>query len=163
LAAPAWRRLGGFVVQTIFGLLDRSANMLAQALEARLVETGLTAQEALVLRVVSENTDVDIARLRAAVGLRRSTTSSLLARLEGRGYVVRKPGGPDARFRVVEPTRVGAQLARIAWAVQQELEEELGGSVGPAEVAALEKISSAILRLPPVEIDPRDGLPISTA
>jgi DNA-binding MarR family transcriptional regulator len=151
-------------VRTYLGLLSRALNLLEQRVEQTILETGLSASELVVMQVVLDEKEVSTSTLLTRTGLRASTLSSLLTRLERLGYVRRTRGGPDRRSRLVTVTLPGDRAARIATSLLVEIEQRLGAAQDRVDdLETLHRIGREISRLAPPAIDPADGLPIATA
>jgi DNA-binding MarR family transcriptional regulator len=151
-------------VRTYLATLGRAHNLLEQLLEATIIETGLSASELLVMQVAFEAGEPSIGVILRSTGLRPSTLSSLLRRLERRGYIHLVPGSRDGRSRLVEVTLPGQQATRIAWSLHLELERSLGEpSQRDHDLEMLLTVARRISLLAPPAIDPADGLPIATA
>lgn len=63
-----------------------------------------------ILTAVQTSPGLDQVRLGEAVGVDRATLAAVLARLEGRGLVRRKPSRTDKRLRLVMPTAKAGKL-----------------------------------------------------
>ena len=72
-------------MRTFLSTLSRAHNLLEQVLDATIIETGLSASELLVMQVAFEADEPSVAVILRSTGLRPSTLSSLLTRLERRG------------------------------------------------------------------------------
>lgn len=151
-------------MRTYLGSLSRALNLLEQRVDQTIVETGLSASELVVMQVVLEGDEVPTSTLLTRTGLRASTLSSLLTRLERLGYVRRTRGGPDRRSRLITLTMPGDQATRIATSLLVEIEQRVGAAqVRLNDLETLHRIGREISRLDPPAIDPADGLPIATA
>jgi DNA-binding MarR family transcriptional regulator len=151
-------------MRTFLGTLSRAHNLLEQALDATIIETGLSASELLVMQVAFEADEPSVGVILRSTGLRPSTLSSLLKRLERRGYIKRVRGSRDGRSRLIAVTLPGQQATRIAWSLQLDLERKLGEPERMIQdLDILHAIAREISLLAPPAIDPEDGLPIATA
>lgn len=151
-------------MRTYLGLLSRALSLLEQRVEQTILETGLSASELVVMQVVLEEKEVSTSTLLTRTGLRASTLSSLLTRLERLGYVRRTRGGPDRRSRLITVTLPGDRAVRIATSLLVEIEQRLGAAQDRVDdLETLHRIGREISRLAPPAIDPADGLPIATA
>lgn len=151
-------------MRTYLSTLSRAQNLLEQRLEASIIETGLTASELLVMQVALQEDEPSTATILHATGLRATTLSSLLTRLERRGYIRRRRGGRDGRSRLVTMTLPGEQAARIATSIHLELERKLGEPKRRLDdLEILHAVAREIALLAPPALDPEDGLPIATA
>ncbi len=151
-------------MRTYLSTLSRAHNVLEQLLEATIIETGLSASELLVMQVAFEADEPSIGVILRSTGLRPSTLSSLLRRLERRGYIRLVPGSRDGRSRLIDVTLPGQQATRIAWSLHLELEQKLGEPGGrDHDLELLLSLARQISLLAPPAIDPADGLPFATA
>jgi DNA-binding MarR family transcriptional regulator len=151
-------------MRTFLGCLSRAQYLLEQLLDAAIIETGLTSRELLVMQVAIEADEPSIAAILRSTGLRQSTLSSLLTRLERRGYIRRVRGSRDGRSRLLIVTLPGQQATRIAWSLQLEFEQKLGDPERRRDdLDVLNAVAREISLLAPPAIDPEDGLPIATA
>jgi DNA-binding MarR family transcriptional regulator len=147
-------------MQTILGTLQRATNLYEQRVDERLVELGLGAAELQVMRLASERGGATIAEVRAATGMRSSTLSSLITRLQQIGYLRKRRSGRDGRSRVIEASIPGEQATVIATSILVGLETSLGGVITRQnDLKTLSEIADAISNLPKAEIHPGDGLP----
>ena len=151
-------------MRTFLGTISRAHNLLEQLLDAAIIETGLSSQELLVMQVAIEADEPSIAVILRSTGLRPSTLSSLLTRLERRGYIHRVRGSRDGRSRLLLVTLPGQQATRIAWSLQLEFELKLGEPERRhQDLEVLHAVAREISLLGPPATDPEDGLPIATA
>jgi DNA-binding MarR family transcriptional regulator len=74
-------------------------------------ERGLTPRDLSVLRYLLESDSATVGQVQAFMHQSPSTTSSLIAQLEGKGYVTRTRSRKDNRVVTVELTAVGQQIA----------------------------------------------------
>jgi DNA-binding MarR family transcriptional regulator len=135
---PLASRLDAPLIQVIHG----AYHALHQRLAAETRVHGTQASEALVLVDLHRNFDSTSIEIAFRLGFHRSTLSSVLARLEGDGLVVRERSPYDGRRYGARLTRAGIARARILAAVLAEIEEELDDFVSTgqhrAAVAAFE-------------------------
>ncbi len=151
-------------MQTILGTLQRATNLYEQRVDERLVELGLRAVDLQVMRLASEPGGATIAEIRAATGIRASTLSSLIDRLERIGYLRKRRSGRDGRSRVVEATIPGGTATSIATSILFGLESSLGGvRTMERDLMVLSEVAEAVSNLPTAEINSGDGLPELTA
>ena len=150
-------------MQTVLETLQRATNLYEQRIDERLVELGLRASELQVMRLAVDSTGVTINEVRAATGMRVSTLSSLIDRLEGIGYLRKRHGVRDRRSRVIEATIPGAQATAIATSILIGLETSLGEVLTrQRDLKTLSEVAEAVSNLPTAEIHPGDGLPEAT-
>jgi len=147
-------------MQTVLGTLQRATNLYEQRVDERLVELGLRAAELQVMRLASEPGGATIAEIRASTGMRASTLSSLIDRLERIGYLRKRRSGRDGRSREVEATIPGRTATKIATSILVGLESSLGGvRTMNRDLKVLWEVAEAVANLPTAEIHSGDGLP----
>jgi DNA-binding MarR family transcriptional regulator len=95
---------------------------------------GVTQAEAHVLAHLAGGS-ATVGELHRAFGHKRSTLTSVLDRLEERGYVTRTVNPDDRRSFVVATTRTGAAVARRVTRVLDELERAIRGEPDIGAVA----------------------------
>lgn len=93
----------------------------------------LEASEAVVLAYVWSSPGCSPAEIRHAIGIHRSTLSSLLGRLESDGLIRRGIPGFETRRLMVDLTAKGRAVAVTARSVLADVEEELSGWTSPAD------------------------------
>ena len=74
-------------------------------------ERGLTPRDLSVLRYLLESESATVGQVQAFVHKSPSTTSSLIAQLEAKGYVTRTRSRKDNRVFIVELTCLGQDIA----------------------------------------------------
>ncbi len=147
-------------MQTVLGLLQRATNLYEQRVDERLVELGLRAAELQAMRLAAETGGATIAEIRAATGLRASTLSSLIDRLERIGYLRKSRSGRDGRSRVVEATVPGRTATDIATSILVDLESSLGEVLTrQRDLEVLAAVADAVANLPTAAMHAGDGLP----
>jgi len=101
-------------------------------------EAGVGAGHFELLRYVRDHPDARVADLASAFAIGVGTTSKIVDRLEKEGWVERRPNPANRRSSLLALTPTGDSVvcrAEPAW--QTAIQEILGGSVTPAELAAL--------------------------
>jgi DNA-binding MarR family transcriptional regulator len=96
--------------------IQHATHVIGRHLEAQLADVGVDQGEAHVLCALASGPR-SIASLVEAVGVKRSTLTNILDRLETRGLVRREINPADRRSFVVRPTRAGE---RAAWKVARK-------------------------------------------
>jgi DNA-binding MarR family transcriptional regulator len=91
--------------------IQRAAHLIGRHLETALADVGVDQGEAHVLSALAAGPR-SIASLVGAVGVKRSTLTNILDRLEARGLARREINPADRRSYVVRPTRAGERAAR---------------------------------------------------
>ena len=78
--------------------------------------------------------------------LTKQAMAELMRHLEIHGYVVRVPDPGDRRAKLVRPTDRGREVVAIAQQLVPELDDRLGGLLGPDGVQAQRADLDAIRR-----------------
>lgn len=122
--------------------LGRTAAAVHRRLAGRV--EGLALSEVHVLQFIAEHENVTPTDLAAVTGLTSGSITSLLDRLEGRGFVERRPSKEDRRAVVVQ-LRPGA-YARAA-AIMAEAHEELEPIFQGWPVARIDELAKLLEEL----------------
>jgi DNA-binding MarR family transcriptional regulator len=120
---------------------------LSRRLQVATRQHGLGASEALVLAYLLRQPGCAPVVARHALGLHRSTLSSLLDRLEGKGLIRRAPSSYDGRRLEVDLTSLGIIAAGIAEGVIRDVEAELAGFTSPTERRGAEAVFAACIAM----------------
>lgn len=107
---------------------------------------GVMQAESHILAVLAAAGPSTVAELHRALAHRRSTLTSVLDRLEGRGLIRRRVAAGDRRSFVVELTRPGAALASAMLVKLAGLEREVVDALGPAATRRLARALDRIAR-----------------
>jgi DNA-binding MarR family transcriptional regulator len=118
--------------------------MVTLWIERAFVDLRLTQAEAHVLAALSEIAPCSINDLHHRFGHKRSTLTSLLDRLEERGWARRGTHPASRRLVLVELTEDGRLIAARVQSAVQELERRLMTRLDGADVAAFARVLSAL-------------------
>jgi DNA-binding MarR family transcriptional regulator len=91
--------------------LQRATHATLQLLATELVDLDLTASEINALANLADGRGRNVSELGAAVGIRPTTLTSVLDRLERRGHITRGARPGDRRAVLIELTATGRQAA----------------------------------------------------
>ncbi|MFT6895968.1 MAG: DNA-binding MarR family transcriptional regulator [Paraglaciecola sp.] len=83
-------------------------------------ETGLTSPQLIVMREIAANTDVMVKHIAENINLSPATVTSILDRLESRGYVIRQRYTKDKRKVGLHLTESGFEAIKYAPTLLQE-------------------------------------------
>jgi DNA-binding MarR family transcriptional regulator len=126
---------------------QRATHLIGRHLESVLGDLGVGQGEAHVLSALADG-PASIAALVNAVGVKRSTLTNILDRLELRGLARREINPADRRSFVVHPTRGGRRAARKVAAAFAAVDGKLARATTPAEretfEAVLEKLEEVL-------------------
>jgi DNA-binding MarR family transcriptional regulator len=117
-------------ISPIVPALERATHAVALWIERTFSQLRLTQAEAHVLAYLAEHTPCSINDLHHSFGHKRSTLTSLLDRLESRGWIRRTAHPTSRRLVQVELTNTGSPVAERVAAAVHGLEERLLVQVG---------------------------------
>ena len=127
------------------GHLIRRAQQIAVAIfMEECAAFDLTPVQYATLVAVRDNPDADATRLSALVAYDRSTLGLVIARLEKKGFLARKPGKDDKRTKRLILTRSGDTLLRRAEPVVQRSQERI---LAPLDTKAREQLMALLGQL----------------
>jgi DNA-binding MarR family transcriptional regulator len=111
---------------------------------ADLREHGLSQGEAHILALLATSAPATIAELHRGLAHKRSTLTSILDRLAGRGFVTRAVGARDRRTFVITPTTKGRRVARQVHRHLASLEQAVARRVTAEDVKGFLTVVSAV-------------------
>ncbi len=124
--------------------IERSAHLIAAYLDHALTGARITQAEAHVLAQLHRRGPTSIGDLQREFGHKRSTLTSVIDRLETRGWVRREINPADRRSFVIHLTRGGKSAARGVAAVLDELESHVRAQVSDRDLKGLEAVAAAL-------------------
>ncbi|MCL2540987.1 MAG: MarR family transcriptional regulator [Nocardioidaceae bacterium] len=123
--------------QRYTGYLIRRAQQLHVATWTRVVSTEISTVQYAALVVLDQRGAMSQRELCDAIDLDRSTIADLVARMERRDLVVRRPDPADGRRKAVELTDQGRAERRRLRPLVEQVEEILTGSLTAPDRDAL--------------------------
>jgi DNA-binding MarR family transcriptional regulator len=127
-------------ISPIVPALERATHAVALWIERTFSELRLTQAEAHVLTYLADHTPCSINDLHHSFGHKRSTLTSLLDRLESRGWIRRTAHPTSRRLVQVELTDTGSPVAERVSAAVRGLEERLLVQVGREDAATFLRV-----------------------
>ena len=112
----------------------------------QLADPRVNQAEAHVLAYLSESDAATISDVHRAFAHKRSTLTSILDRLERRGFITRTSGARDRRTFVVGLTPAGRRAARRVSAHLEAFERRALRRVTRAQISAFQQVLSALDR-----------------
>src|SRR6185295_8266193 len=97
-----------------------------------------------ILALLATSSPATITDLHRGLAHKRSTLTSILDRLDDRGFITREVGADDRRTFVITPTASGRAAARRIHRHLVDLEHAVGRRVTSGEVSAFMKVLSAV-------------------
>ncbi|MDQ1464531.1 MAG: MarR family transcriptional regulator, organic hydroperoxide resistance regulator [Actinomycetota bacterium] len=137
---PAAARLSGSALLA----LQRATHAILHLLAAELVDLDLTASEINALANLADGRARTVSELGAAVGVRPTTLTSVLDRLERREYITRGSRRGDRRVVVIELTASGKRVAATIRRVFSGLERRALRDLSPAAVDGFHAVLRAL-------------------
>jgi len=125
-------------------LLQRATHVTLQALETQLSGLGLKASEMNVLANLADGRPRTVSELAAAAGVRPTTLTGVLDRLEHKGHLVRETRDGDRRAVQVALTPAGVTSSRHVQRAFAALEERALEAVPPAAVEQARRVLTAL-------------------
>jgi DNA-binding MarR family transcriptional regulator len=127
-------------------LLHRAAHRMRAAMEEQAEKHGIQLREFIVLTALKESGQTTQLALGQALGLDKTTMTSLLDRLEQEGLVVRQADPHDRRARIPEATNAGRTLQTKVANALARVEKDLLGGFSAAEQYSLRSMLCHIIR-----------------
>lgn len=124
--------------------LEHATHAVALWIERAFADLGLTQAEAHVLAYLAEHAPCSINDLHHSFGHKRSTLTSLLDRLERRGWLLRSAHPTSRRLVQIELTELGRPVAEQVSAAVRALEERLLARVGRRADATFLQVIQAL-------------------
>jgi len=123
------------------------SNHVSHAFARRLLESGVTVAEWVVLREMFDQDQTSPGVLAERIGMTRGGVSKLVDRLVSKGLATRSGRADDRRFQSIALTAAGSrllpQLARLADENDEEFFHPLSARERAALVAAMKKLVQA--------------------
>lgn len=118
------------------GYLIRRCHQIAVGLfHEGCAETGLTPIQFAVLSGIQFDPGIEQIQLSKLAGVDRTTIGNVIYRLEGRGYILRKPSDQDRRIKRLFLTDEGRASLSVARPMVQEVQERILSPLDEAERA----------------------------
>jgi DNA-binding MarR family transcriptional regulator len=124
--------------------IHKAHRQISELLEKRCSDLGITAAEGQLLSYLRSYSPAPVSEFRRVLGVRRSTLTSMLDRLQARKWLVRQPSPRDRRVILVGLTETGRDVAGRIRAAMEQLEAEIGGRIGPNDLKGFGAVLSAI-------------------
>ena len=114
--------------------LEHATHALGLWIERAFRDVALTQAEAHVLAYLARHSNAAINDLHVSFGHKRSTLTSILDRLEARGWVRRLPHPTSRRLVAVELTEAGQAIGERVSGELTKLEERVRAKLGDAAI-----------------------------
>jgi DNA-binding MarR family transcriptional regulator len=124
-------------------VLQRATHATLQVLGTELADLGLTPSEVNVLANLADGART-VSELGAAAGVRPTTLTGVLDRLEQKGHIKRAPRPGDRRAVEISLTSVGVKSADRVQRAFAELEERALAGIAPGAVKQARRVLTAL-------------------
>lgn len=124
--------------------LHKASRQISVYLEERTREVGLSPLEGHVLTYLRSYAPTPIGDLVRVFGIKQSTFTSLLDRLEKAGYVRREINPQDRRSFLIHISDEGRELAERLNQCLETLEEEIRGRLGARDLKGFQAVMAAV-------------------
>lgn len=136
----------------ILSPLHKANRQTALFLDAQLSPHGLSAPEAHLLGYVERYGPCPVGELVRVLGFKRSTTTSMLDRLDRLGAIHRELHPQDRRSFLVAVTPAGRQLAAAAVSALRQLEMAVRAELSAADLEGFSRVLAAIDRITGINV-----------
>lgn len=132
--------------------LHRASRQIGIHLASRMSRIGLQNPEGHLLSFLRSYSPVPISELVRVFGFRKSTLTSLLDRLEGRGFVAREPNPNDRRSMLIRLTKEGRSAANAVQKPVDELERRVREAISDEDLRGFQRVLAAIAEVTNVQV-----------
>lgn len=129
--------------------IERVGQLMNRFLAARLAQLSITELEMHILLHLSDRKAAPIAEIQHAFGLRPSTLTHGLDRLESRGYLTRRLNPDDRRSLLVVLTADGEFMATAVVELLREVEDALRARLNDEQIAGFLAVVRAVADVTP--------------
>jgi DNA-binding MarR family transcriptional regulator len=135
--------------------LHKASRQITTYLEDRTRELGVSPLEGHVLTYLRKYAPAPVGELVRVFGLKQSTFTSLLDRLERGGLVRREPNPADRRSFLIHLTEQGRGLTARLNRLLEKLEDEIRARLGRAEANGFHAVMAAVEDVTQVQVRER--------
>ncbi|MGI5133752.1 MarR family winged helix-turn-helix transcriptional regulator [Streptomyces sp. CA-106110] len=126
--------------------LQRATHATLQLIAAELVDLDLTASEINALANLADGQGRTVSQLGAAIGIRPTTLTSVLDRLERRGHITRGTRANDRRSVLIELTESGRAAAALIKQTLADLESRALDGLPAEAIAGFYAVLDALIK-----------------
>jgi len=124
--------------------IHKAVRQIALYLEPKCAALGVSPAEGHLLSYLRTYAPCPITEIVRVFGIRPSTMTSILERLDGRGLLTREPDPEDRRSVRISLTREGRVVADRINRLVRDLEGRIGTRVGQRELAGFRSVMGAV-------------------
>lgn len=126
--------------------LQRATHATLQLITNELVDLDLTASEINALANLADGNGRTVSQLGFAIGVKPTTLTGVLDRLERRGHITRGTRAGDRRSVLIELTESGREAAAAITRTLAGLEHRALGGLSPRAVAGFHTVLNALTK-----------------
>lgn len=135
--------------------LHKASRQITMYLEERTRDLGVSPLEGHVLTYLRKYAPAPVGELARVFGLKQSTLTSLLDRLEGDGLVRREPNPSDRRSLLIHLTGRGRELTARINRMLERLEDDIRARLRRTEASGFHAVMAAVADVTRVQVRPR--------
>ena len=124
--------------------IHKAARQVGVHMERQMEGTGLAPQEGHLLSYLRSYAPCPIAEVITVFGLRGSTATAVLDRMEERGLMTRTPNPDDRRSFLLELTAEGKRVAEEVQELVEKLENAIARRITKEDEEGFRKVMAAI-------------------
>jgi len=128
------------------GLLGKSSRLMSNALDEKLKNMGVTAQQWILLAELSHVSGRNQTELADALLKNKASVGSLIDYLEKKNCIARKTSPKDRRETIIELTQTGRALYQQAQPMALEVISRATGGIQPDDLASAQTVLQKIIR-----------------
>jgi DNA-binding MarR family transcriptional regulator len=142
--------------------LHKATRQIGVWMEEQMRDTGLAPQEGHLLSYLRSYAPCPVGDIVTVFGLRGSTATSVLDRLEKLHFIARKPNPDDRRSFLVELTEAGAEMAERVQIDVKRIEGAIARRVSEEDERGFRAVMQAVAEATAVKLTSRDVNPSRT-
>ena len=135
--------------------LHKASRQISVYLEAHTRALGVSPAEGHLITYLRSYAPTPVGELVRVFGMKQSTLTSMLDRLESAGLLRREVNPGDRRSFLVHASGAGVELAERLNRVLETLEEEIRGQVGAGEMEGFRAVMAAVEEVTRVQLRQR--------
>jgi len=132
--------------------IHKASRQIGLHLAGKVESAGLQVPEAHLVSYLRSYEPCPIGEIRRVFGLRRSTLTSMLDRLEARGIVHRTPSPEDRRSFLVRLSASGRDLATVVSRPVEDLERKIRAEIDEQDLQGFDRVMNAIAQVTGVQV-----------
>ena len=128
----------------LLSMIHKASRQIEVYLDNVFQNKKVSAREAHLLGYLKVYGPCSVSELIRVFGLKASTLTSMLDRMENSEYIVRKPNPDDRRSLLLHISEKGTDIAQLAFDATDEMSSEIKNRVSQEDLDGFEKIMKSI-------------------